>query len=496
MSERYRGVVRAPEFPPGLEWLNTERPLRMEHLRGKLVLLDFWSYCCINCQHVLPQLKKLEERFPNELVVIGVHSGKFPAEGDLFNLRQAVMRHDIRHPVVNDKAFVVWRAYAVRAWPTLVLVDPDGIVIGVTSGEFDAEKFGDGLQRIIEMLDAHGKLQRGPLSVSLEKYKQPETLLSFPGKVLADPENDRLFVSDTEHHRILQFTLSERRLSAVWGCGEPGLRDGSPSRARFHSPQGLALAGHALIVADTENHALRRISLDTGGISLLAGTGEQAQPWPREGNGRETPLNSPWDLCRAGDSLFIAMAGSHQVWRMELTTGRLSLFAGDGREALKDGPPREAHLAQPSGLASDGEGLWWVDSESSSLRSAPLSGAGETRTWVGEGLFEFGDVDGDSRKARLQHPLGVACREGLVYVADSYNHRIKVLDPETGVIRRLSGSGEPGLNDNEDPEQVCFWEPGGLDAAEDRLYVADTNNCVVRMVDRATGAAMTMDLHE
>lgn len=496
MSERYRGVVRAPEFPSGLEWLNTEAPLRLEHLRGKLVLLDFWTYCCINCQHVLPQLKELEERFPEELVVIGVHSGKFPAEGDTFNLRQAVMRHDIRHPVVNDRAFVVWRAYAVRAWPTLVLIDPDGIVVGVTSGEIDAQKFGDGLQRMIEALDAHGKLDRTPISASLEKHKQPDTLLSFPGKVLADAESDRLFVADTEHHRVLQFALSDRRLKAAWGCGEPGLRDGSPSRARFRGPQGLALVDHALVVADTENHALRRISLETGAVTLLAGTGQQAQPWPREGVGRETPLNSPWDLCRVGDALFIAMAGSHQIWRMDLKTGLLSLFAGDGREALKDGPRREARLAQPSGVASDGKRLWWVDSESSSLRSAPLDGDGETETWVGEGLFEFGDVDGDEKKARLQHPLGVACRDGLVYVADSYNHRLKVLDPRTGLIRRFSGSGEPGLNDNDDPDQVCFWEPGGLDATEDRLYVADTNNSVVRVVDRRTGAAMAMDLRE
>jgi thiol-disulfide isomerase/thioredoxin len=468
----------------------------MEDLRGKLVLLDFWTYCCINCQHVLPQLRKLEERFPNELVVIGVHSGKFPAEGNTFNLRQAVMRHDLRHPVVNDRGFVVWRAYAVRAWPTLVLVDPDGIVIGVTSGEVDAGKFGDGIERIIQALDAHGKLDRTPLPLLLEKQRQPETLLSFPAGIFADPEHDRLFVADTEHHRVLQFGLMDRKLQAAWGSGEPGLRDGVASKARFQSPRGMALVDGALLVADTENHAIRRISLETGGVSLLAGTGRQAQPWPVETIGRETALNSPWDLERVENSLFIAMAGSHQIWRMDLITGWMTLFAGDGREALKDGPPAEARLAQPSALSSDGERLWWVDSESSSLRSAPLKGTGETETWAGEGLFDFGDVEGDRRKARLQHPLGVTCLDGLVYVADSYNHRLKLLDPGSGLIRRFSGNGEPGLQDGDTPEEACYWEPGAVHAAGDRLYVADTNNCVVRVVDRGAGAGMTMDLHE
>lgn len=496
MSERYRGTVRAPEFPAGLDWLNTETPLRLEDLRGKLVLLDFWTYCCINCQHVLPQLKKLEERFPEELVVIGVHSAKFTTEGDTFNLRQAVMRHDIRHPVVNDRDFLLWRAYAVRAWPTIVLLDPDGVVIGVTSGEFDGDKLGDGLEQIIQALDAAGKINRAPLPVSLEKHKQPDTLLSFPGKVLADPAGDRLFVADTDHHRILVFRLSDRRLQAAYGSGEPGLKDGPAAQARFHAPQGMTLHGEVLYVADTENHALRRVALDTGVVTLHAGTGEQALPQLQAGLARETRLNSPWDLERVGECLYLAMAGSHQVWSMDLRSGRLEPFAGDGREGLRDGPRLEARLAQPSGVASDGERLWWVDSETSSLRSAPLTGDGPVETAIGEGLFDFGDEDGLRVRARLQHPLGVACHQGRVFVADTYNHRIKVFEPETGRIYRFSGSGEPGLQDEDDPLEACFWEPGGLSATEDRLYVADTNNHAVRVVELSTGAVMTVDLRE
>jgi thiol-disulfide isomerase/thioredoxin len=181
MSERNRGTVRAPEFPAGLEWLNTERPLTLAALRGKVVILDFWTYCCINCQHVLPQLRRLEERFPNELAVIGVHSAKFTSEEETYNVRAAVMRHDIRHPVVNDRAFVMWRAYAVRAWPTIVIIDPDGKVIGGHSGEFDAAPLGDLIGDLIAKHEAAGGVDRTPLRLLLEKQKQPDTLLSFPG---------------------------------------------------------------------------------------------------------------------------------------------------------------------------------------------------------------------------------------------------------------------------------------------------------------------------
>jgi len=494
MTDR-RGTVRAPDFPAGLEWLNTPGPLRLADLRGRVVLLDFWTYCCINCQHVLPHLRRLEERFGDDLAVIGVHSAKFPAEGQTWNLRQAVMRHDIRHPVVNDRDFTLWRAYAVRAWPTLVLVGPDGHVIGQVSGEFDAEKMGGALAELIAQYRTAGQMAPAPLPTSLERWKLPETLLSFPGKVLADPAGGRLFVADTDHHRVLCFGLRDGALRAAYGSGEPGLTDGSPSRARFRAPQGLALQGEALIVADTENHALRRIALDTGVVSLLAGNGEQAAPWPEEGPCRETRLNSPWDVLAVGDWLYVAMAGAHQLWRVEVRTGRLERFAGDGHEALYDAPRREARLAQPSGLATDGRLLWFVDSETSSLRFTALEGEGEVRTAVGEGLFEFGDVDGPRETARLQHPLGVACAGGRVYLADSYNHRVKVYDPRTGELSAFSGSGEPGLQDGLAAE-ACYWEPGGLSTAGDRLFVADTNNHSLREVTLATGDVRTVSLKD
>lgn len=505
MSERYRGKVRAPEFPAGLEWLNTERPLTLQELRGKVVLLDFWTSCCINCHHVLPQLKKLEARFPNELAVIGVHSGKFKSEAETYNVRQAVMRHDLRHPVVNDRQYLLWRAYAVRAWPTILILDPDGYVVGGHSGEITDEAtqaLGDLFEELIRTFDAKGKIDRTPLDLTLEKHKQPETLLSFPGKLLADEAGNRLFVSDTEHHRVLCFHLGTGKLLAQYGEGEPGKVDGSRKRARFHSPQGLSLRGDALFVADTESHAVRKIALDTGVVTTLAGTGQQATPLPEPGPGPERRLNSPWDVLAVGDTVYIAMAGSHQLWAVDLPTGQLLPFAGDGAEALGDGPRLSAHLAQPSGLATDGERLWFVDSETSSLRSVPLpdgrlrdAGPERVKTFIGEGLFDFGDVDGSPAVARLQHCLGITCAAGRVYVADTYNNKIKVLNPAVRTIHTLSGSGEPGLQDGPG-DDASFWEPGGVSAAGDFLYVADTNNHAVRKVDRRTGAVSTLDLTE
>ena len=498
MPERYPAAVRAPDFPPGLDWLNTPAPLSLKALSGKVVLLDFWSSCCINCQHILPQLRKLEERFASELVVVGVHAGKFPAEEETFNIQQAVMRHDIRHPVVNDRDFLLWRAYATRAWPTVVLISPEGRVIGRHSGEFNADALTGMIAAVIAEYDAQGKIDRAPLPVALERHKQVDAVLSFPSGILADTSRTRLFVADTEHHRVLHFGLKDGRIRMAYGSGEPGLQDGPPNQARFRSPRGLALWEDTLYVADTGNHAIRRIDLHAGTVTTVAGTGEQAQPWPQEGPARAGALNSPWDLCLVNDDLYIAMAGSHQLWRLELAAGMLRLFAGDGREALMDGPRRTARLAQPSGITSDGRQLWFVDSETSSLRSVPLpsiSSEGGVRTHIGLGLFDFGDVDGARPEARLQHPLGVRASGGKIYLVDSYNHKIKMYEPEARAVRRFSGSGEPGLFDGE-PQEAAYWEPGALAVAGELLYVADTNNHAVRLVHRESGQVRTLQLRD
>ena len=484
-------LLHAPEFPPGLEWLNTDHPLRMADLRGKVVLLDFWTYCCINCMHIIPDLKRLEAKYPNELVVVGVHSAKFIEEGQTQNIRQAVLRYGIRHPVVNDNHLETWLAYGVSSWPTVVLIDPDGRIVGAESGEGIFAPLDAAIGELIRRYAAAGRLDRTPLALRLERDRAPESALEFPGKVLADEAGGRLFIADSGHNRILVAGLADGAVRTVIGSGHEGLKDGPAAEARFNHPQGMALAGTDLYVADTENHAIRRVDLKTGAVATVAGTGRQALGRNAGGPALSTALSSPWDLVLVGDVLYIAMAGNHQIWRMDLAARQIAPYAGSGYEARMDGPLRSAALAQPSGIATDGTRLYFADSEDSSVRAASLDPKGDVATLVGGDLFEFGDHDGKGLAVRLQHPLGVAWHDGRVYVADTYNSKIKVVDPVARTCETLLGTGKPGFADGDHP---AFYEPGGLSPAGDRLYVADTNNHAIRVVDLKSRRVETLHL--
>lgn len=491
----FAGSVPAPEFPIGLDWLNTASPLSWADLRGKVVLLDFWTYGCINCMHIIPDLKRLEAEFPNELVVIGVHSAKFTNEGDTENIRQIILRYGLEHPVVNDRDFLVWQTWGARAWPTLVLVDPAGNVVGAHAGEGAYVVFQPVIEALVEEFGASGGLDRTPLEFRLEKEGLPSTVLAYPGKVLADGARQRIFIADTNHHRIVMANLLDGRVSAVFGSGAAGWIDGVGLEAAFHNPQGLALSedGATLYVADTDNHAIRSIDLESGSVTTLVGTGAQSTQYPPlAGMAPEVALNSPWDLALDGDHLYIAMAGSHQIWRMNLANSEVEPFAGSGREGTADGARTQAELAQPSGLALDEWGrLYFADSESSTIRWAEIAGDDQqVKTLVGSGasLFDFGDVDGVGNEARLQHPLGVVSDGKRIYVADTYNSKIKVVDPQTQEITTYLG-GEHGWRDGSDP---LFYEPGGLDLIDRSLIIADTNNHAIRIVDLETGDTRTL----
>jgi thiol-disulfide isomerase/thioredoxin/sugar lactone lactonase YvrE len=484
--------LTAPDFPEGLEWLNTDRPLSLRDLRGKIVLLDFWTYCCINCMHILPDLKRLEKKYANELVVIGVHSAKFFTEQESQNIRQAILRYEIEHPVVNDNRMVIWDRYAVRAWPTLVLIDPQGKIVYYRSGEGVYEPFDRLIGQLVSEFDKRGLLDRTPLKLKLERERKPITPLNFPGKVLADEATDRLFIADSNHHRIVVLSLKDYAVQMVIGSGEPGIRDGDFETATFRNPQGMAFdpTREVLYIADTDNHAIRKADLRARKVETLAGTGEQNRLYPPPaGAGKQTALNSPWDLVLVGDTLYIAMAGSHQLWRLDLRTGRVEPHAGTGREALIDGPNTAAALAQPSGITTDGKRLYFADSEVSSIRASDIDPNGRVETLVGGDLFVFGDRDGVGREARLQHPLGVVYYQGMLYVADTYNNKIKRLDPRTRRIETRFGTGEEGARDGDNP---TFDEPSGLTAAHGKLYIADTNNHLIRIADLRTKRVETL----
>jgi DNA-binding beta-propeller fold protein YncE len=439
-------------------------------------------------------LRRLRKRFPDELVVVGVHSAKFGAERETANLAQAVARHGIEHPVVNDRDLRVWESHAVRAWPTVVLIDPQGRVVARQAGEIDAGEVGGEIARLIEEAERKGVLDRSPRRLRPEAGGEPERLLSFPGKLLV-PGGGRLFVADTAHHRVLELEVDPPRARPVraFGSGEPAFADGAATAAAFHNPHGLALQGSTLLVADTDNHAVRAIDLGSGSVTTVAGTGEKGGYPPRSGSdARAVALRSPWGLLADGEVLLIAMAGSHQIWALA-ADGAIGPFAGNGREALVDGPRARASFNQPSDLALGMGHLFVADAEASAVRAVSFAGEPRVSTLVGQGLFEFGDRDGRGAEVRLQHPVGIAFDRGLVYVADSYNHKVKTLDPTTGEVRTLIGTGEPGLADGPF-EEARLWEPEGLAVEDGRLWIADTNNHAIRVADLAGREVHTLKL--
>ncbi len=433
MSAQEKTRVRAPELTGGRGWLNTDKPLSLAALKGKVVLLDFWTYGCINCIHIIPDLKRLEHKYPNQLVVIGVHSAKFENEKDTENIRRIILRYDLEHPVYNDADYKVWQSYGVRAWPTQVLIDPAGYVIGAVSGEGNYERIDQVVAKVVDEFRKRGELNEEPLQLTLERAKVGDLPLAFPGKILADAKGDRLFIADSNHNRIVVTKLDGSLIETI-GTGAAGSADGAFSKASFYRPQGMALDGDSLYVADTENHLIRRVDLKMKSVQTVAGTGQQAHDYFRQGPARTIELSSPWDLQLVDRQLYITMAGTHQVWKLDLDKQEVSTFAGSGREARQDGALLEAGFAQPSGITSDSGRLYVADSESNIIRAIDIA-HGRVETLVGGDLFDFGDVDGHGDDVRLQHPLGVAALGDKVLIADTYNHKIKELDANTRAVK-------------------------------------------------------------
>ncbi|WP_093861321.1 NHL domain-containing thioredoxin family protein [Streptomyces sp. TLI_053] len=436
-----RARVRAPELVGAGGWLNTGgKELTLADFRGKITVLDFWTFCCINCLHVLDELRELEEKHRDTVVIVGVHSPKFVHEADHRAVVDAVERYEVHHPVLDDPELVTWKQYAVRAWPTLVVIDPEGYVVTQHAGEGHAHA----IARLVEELEAEhaakGTLRRGD-----GPYVAPEPTagdLKFPGKAVRLPDGHFL-VADSGHHSLVELEADGETVVRRIGDGVRGLVDGTSPR--FSEPQGLALlpAGseYDVIVADTVNHALRGVRLSDGEVTTLAGTGRQWwQGSATEGAAREVDLSSPWDVAWFDGRVWIAMAGVHQLWAYDPAAGTVGVAAGTTNEGLVDGPAAEAWFAQPSGLAvsADGERLWVADSETSSLRWVSRE-TKEVHSAVGTGLFDFGHRDGAAEQALLQHPLGVTVLpDGSVAVSDTYNHALRRYDPASGEVSTLA----------------------------------------------------------
>ena len=472
--------VRASELV-GRNWLNTGgKSLDLQSLRGKIVLLDFWTFCCINCLHVLDELRPLEQQYSDVLVTVGVHSPKFEHEADPVALAAAVERYEIHHPVLDDPELDTWKAYTARAWPTLVVIDPEGYIVAHLSGEGHADGLAVLIPELIAEHEAKGTLHRGN-----GPYVAPEPTsgtLRFPGKALFLPDGRGVgtaseagswLVTDTGHHRLVELSTDFKTVLATYGSGGKGHADGNAATARFNEPQGLVLlpedvaaeTGYDVVIADSVNHRLRGLSLADGTVSTLAGNGVQrlletgparvdeegaAYGARLEPDPLQVSLSSPWDVVWSTKlhAVVVAMAGVHKIFSFDPRTGAVSIIAGNGLEGLLDGPAEEAWFAQSSGLAEDADGnIWVADSETSALRKLVIGdgGAITVESAVGKGLFDFGFRDGKASEARLQHPLGVTVLpDGSVAIADTYNGAVRRYDPASGTVSTLArGLSEP-----------------------------------------------------
>ncbi len=438
--------------------------------------------------HVLPQLRKLEKKYADILTVVGVHSAKFNAEKSSENLREAVRRYGIEHPVVNDLDFAIWKSYAVRVWPTLIFLDPSGKVIGRHEGEFPLDALDTVIAGMIQEHESSGLFQRGALTFRPES--RSDSPLLFPGKITADAEREWLVISDSNHHRLIVSDL-EGGVELVIGNGESPLREDENNEVivekefdqpLFDNPQGVVIDGDNLYVADAGTHTIVRVGLVAGTASTIAGTGEQSLYRHKGGDALSVPLNSPYDLSLNDGILYIAMAGFHQLWSMDISDGSVTPFAGDGEEDIVDDLKDSARLAQPYGIEVSNNAVFFIDSETSALRVSAIAEEGRVVTLVGKGLFDFGDHDGVGKEALLQHPQGLTVHNDVIYIADSYNNKIKSVAIGSLQVRTVAGSGKPG-DKNGYATVAEFSEPAGLVKVGNHIYVADTNNHKIKVIE-------------
>lgn len=486
-------VTKAPEFPPEFNWINTKEPLSLEKLRGHVIVLDFWTYCCINCMHTLPILAELEKKYRDMPVVfIGVHSAKFFNEQDRKNIEQAVARYEISHPVIVDEKMTIWNKFGINGWPTIAIIDPNGILVYRQSGEGQKDMVEDTIDVLLEKHEKSHTLAREPIKI-VKTIKKNSATLSFPGKISVS--KDKIAISDSNHNRVIVTDLSGKILHII-GSGKIGLEDGKFTDATFFRPQGVAWKDDLIFVADTENHALRKIDLQNNQVTTLVGTGKQG-PWRSSGGkGKEISISSPWDVAVKGDLIFIAMAGNHQIWIHDINTDLTRPFAGNGQEDIIDGNRMQAQLAQPSGIFIHGDIVYFVDSETSSVREIDLK-TQYVRTIVGHGLFAFGHKDGKTGESLFQHPLGLCAITNKIFVADTYNSSIRIIDQDNDSVKTLIGKqGMSTICRLNDPscDTLELYEPSDVKWYQDKLYIADTNNHLIRVYDLMTNILNTLDI--
>jgi DNA-binding beta-propeller fold protein YncE len=470
-----------PEIPDQLHWFNVDSPVRLSEQKGRVILLNFNTYCSLHCLRIVEDLDYLTDRYPNKLVVIGIHGPRFPAERSPEHVRNAISRHHIRHPVLHDPDYRLWQRFAIHSGPTLGVIDTQGSIVGSISGEGNRDK----LERIITALLARAVSpatgEKTPYV--LKPASEPLRPLYFPDKILAT--ENRVYIADSGHHRVLA-TSSQGLILHQYGDGNPGFVDGNGFSAAFDAPQGMVIADEFLYVADTGNHAIRRINIRNDDVVTLAGTGTMGREPVGDyfGNPLEADLNTPSGLAYKTNMLYIAMTGLHQIWTLSLVTNTLEIFAGCGEEGHVDGASWKACFAQPSALSIIGHTLYVVDAGSSAIRAIDLNTRHVT-TLVGKGLFDFGDTDGVGPAASFQHPLDIKADQSQksLWVADTYNNKIRKIRLENKLVSSYQ-------------VKHPLSEPGGLAFRGNTLYIANTNRHEIVRVNLRSGTTESLNVSD
>jgi thiol-disulfide isomerase/thioredoxin len=471
---------RAPEFPPGLVWFNSDAPARLAEQSGRVVLLNFYDFSSIACRQIVAELNLLVNKYRNDLLILGIHSPGYPGETSVVHLRQSINKYHVAYPVVHDAELKVWHAYGLKNRPTQVLVDREGLVVGSLSGAGKTDR----LEQVIRYQCARrSRVKSCVTSLSPVPRVPPASgFLSFPGRLVV--AGNKLFIADSGHNRILM-TSRNGVVLRQYGSETEGFVDGQGESAAFNNPQGMLLADDFLYVADTGNHAIRRINIRTDDIDTIAGNGKVGRAGPRSSAmPLSCSLNAPMDLAMKDGVLYIAMGGAHQIWRLSLVANRIEVFTGKGEIGLVDGAPSVAAFAQPSGLTVLGEQLYVVDADAGAVRAVDLV-TGTVKTRVGARLFGFGNRDGGGNTALLQFPQDIKAdpRHRVLWIADTYNNKIRRVELDSGFVS--SPAVDRGLN-----------EPGGLAFHDDTLYIANTNAHEIVCINPDDGHTTTLNVAE
>ncbi|UCC55102.1 MAG: redoxin domain-containing protein [Gammaproteobacteria bacterium] len=473
--------IPAPEFPQSLEWFNTDKPVNLEACLGKVVLLNFSTYCSLQCINRLQDLEFLKNKYHDNVRIIGIHIPRFPGERTTIHLQKAIARHNIEHPIINDMNQRVTKLFGIRQPHALVVIDTKGNIKGATSRLDKRHKLDKITGQLLCKTDRHVAVPDTP--DPSRECGIAANALAYPGRIHVT--NKRVFIADSGNNRIIETTTGGHVLHQ-FGSSDAGFIDGHGTDAAFSNPQGMLLLDEYLYVADSGNHAIRRIHLQSDEVITIAGTGKPGNP-PQSShfsNPREVNLNAPCGLALKGNNIYIAMSGTNQIWALSLLTNIMEVIAGSGDKDLVDGISHLASFAQPSALSIMGNTLYVADAESSAIRAVDLD-TRNVRTLVGGGLRNYGYNDGFATDAKLQYPLDLDAdqRKKLLWVADTYNNKIRKIELGNNLVSSVT-------------VDYPLHQPAGLAFSEDTLYIANTNLHEIVRIDLRNGNSDTLNVDD